>query len=214
MTLTFDRALVVTSPRTIQVTAGDPLVLFARKGEGWQRHAAAFSAAAEPLDAVDLAALRAACPEPIAPDDFAAWLRETGLRHGPFYDCITALARGSAQAIARLRPAPYVALLDAAFRIAGAIAFGSGGAARLPAGIARYDRTSSNIGSDLWAHVALIEDSPGVSVVDVRLLDGGGATLARVEGLRLAAAATAETWRQWLHVTEWVPSPSPAAALR
>ncbi len=208
---TFDRALVVASPRTIQVTAGDPLVLFAREGEGWQRHAAAFSAAAEPLDAVDLAALRAACPEPIAPDDFAAWLRETGLRHGPFYDCITALARGSAQAIARLRPAPYVVLLDAAFRIAGAIAFGSGGAARLPAGIARYDRTSSNIGSDLWAHVALIEDSPGVSVVDVRLLDGGGATLARVEGLRLAAAATAETWRQWLHVTEWVPSPSLAA---
>ena len=209
--VTFDRALVVSSPRTIQVTAGDPLVLFARKGEGWQRHAAAFSATAEPLDAVDLAALRAACPEPIAPDDFAAWLRETGLRHGPFYDCITVLARGSGQAIARLRPAPYVALLDAAFRIAGAIAFGSGGAARLPAGVARYDRVSSNVGSDLWAHVALIEDGPGVSVVDVRLLDGGGATLARVEGLRLAAAATTETWRQWLHVTEWVPSPSPAA---
>ena len=96
---------------------------------------------------------------------------------------------------------------------AGAIAFGSGGMARLPAGIARYDRAALQGGGEFWAHAVLVEDTAQVSVVDVRLLDGSGTVVAAIQGLRLAATAgaSAEPWRQWLHVTRWVPAPAPAA---
>ncbi len=208
--ITFDRPLPVATPRTVQIVAGTPLALFSRDNDAWQRHATALPAAGAAAQWVDLSKLRSLCAESLDPAAYAAWLRDTGLEYGPFYDCIETLARGPSQALAKLRPAPYVALLDAAFRIAGAIHFGAGGAARLPAGIARYERDTSPIG-DVWAHAEIVEVGAGVSVVDVRLLDGSGATIARIDRLRLAAAASAGGWRQWLHATRWDEAPSPFA---
>jgi acyl transferase domain-containing protein/short-subunit dehydrogenase/acyl carrier protein len=207
--VTFDRALVVDTPRVVQVSAGDPLVLFARDGDAWHRHAAAIATQADAAPVLDIGALRAACDEPLDPDAFADWLRDTGLDYGPFFDCVSELARGPSQALARLRPAPYVALLDAAIRTAGAITFGGGGTARLPAGISRYARGRGPASGDVWAHAVMVEETAGASVVDIRLFDGDGRVLAQIDGLRLAAANTGEPWRQWLHVTEWVPSNLP-----
>ena len=214
--ITFDRPLPVATPRTVQIVAGTPLSLFSRDGETWQRHATALPQTGGAAQWIDLAKARSLCSEDMDPAAYAAWLRDTGLEYGPFYDCIETLARGPSQALAKLRPAPYVVLLDAAFRIAGAIHFGADGAARLPAGIARYDRDGPPDG-DVWAHAEIVESSAGVSVVDVRLIDGAGNTIARIDRLRLAAAASAGGWRQWLHATRWDEAPSPltvAASLR
>ncbi len=209
--IVFDRPLPVPTPRTVQVVVDEGLTLFARDGARWERIAGAAPASGEPMPAVSLAALRIACAEPIPPAAFADWLRGAGLDYGPSYDCIIELFRGPDQALARLRPASKVALLDAAFRTAGAVAYGAGGAARLPAGIDRYDAVAEWPGEELWAHAALVEDAAGVTIADVRLIDRGGATLAAAAGLRLAAAPTAENWRQWCHVVEWVETPSAAA---
>ena len=59
----FDRPLVVASPRTVQVEAGNPLALLARDGATWERHATASPAAMQEKPAESLAALRNACPE-------------------------------------------------------------------------------------------------------------------------------------------------------
>ncbi|HEY3909044.1 MAG TPA: SDR family NAD(P)-dependent oxidoreductase [Stellaceae bacterium] len=210
--IVFDRPLPVLTPRIVQIVADQGLALFVREKAGWERIAGAVAAAAEVIPTVNLAALRAACAEAIPPDAFADWLRGAGLDYGPFYDCIVELFRGPRQALARLRPAAPVALLDAAFRTAGAVAYGTGGAARLPAGIDRYDAIAAEwAGEELWAHAALVEDAANVTIADVRLLDRGGAILAAISGLRLAAAPAAESWRQWCHVVEWVETQSAAA---
>jgi acyl transferase domain-containing protein/NADP-dependent 3-hydroxy acid dehydrogenase YdfG/SAM-dependent methyltransferase/acyl carrier protein len=209
----FDRPLPVPTPRTVQVVAGTPLALFSRDGEAWQRHASATPAPRQAAPTVDLAALRRHCSEPLDREAYAQWLRETGLEYGPYYDCIDQLSRGPSQALAKLKPAPYVALLDAALRIAGAVHFGSDGAARLPASIARYERGRAPAG-EVWAHAEVVEESGGVSVVDIRLIDGSGAAIASVERLRLASAASVGGWHSWLHATRWTEAPSPYAVIQ
>jgi acyl transferase domain-containing protein/NADP-dependent 3-hydroxy acid dehydrogenase YdfG/SAM-dependent methyltransferase/acyl carrier protein len=205
--VTFDRPLPVPTPRTIQVV-GAPLALFSRDGEAWQRHASATPAPRQESSTVDLAALRRQCSEPLDTAAYASWLQETGLEYGPYYDCIDSLSRGPSQALAKLKPAPYVALLDAALRIAGAAHFGSNGAARLPASIARYERGRTPAG-EVWAHAEVVEESGGVSVVDIRLIDGSGTAIASIERLRLASAASVGGWHGWLHATRWTEAPSP-----
>src|SRR6185437_6864567 len=208
----FDRPLPVPTPRTIQIVAGAPLALFSRDGDAWQRHASAAPAPRQESPAVDLAALQRHCSEPLDTSAYANWLKETGLEYGPYYDCIESLSRGPSQALARLKPAPYVALLDAALRIAGAVHFGSGGAARLPASIARYERGRAAAG-EVWAHAEVVEEIGGVSVVDIRLIDASGATIASIERLRLASAASVGGWHSWLHATRWAEAPSPFALI-
>ncbi len=209
----FDRPLSVPTPRTIQVVAGTPLALFSRDGVAWQRHASATPAPRQAEPTVDLAALRRHCSEPLDTAAYAGWLQETGLEYGPYYDCIDSLSRGPSQALAKLKPAPYIALLDAALRIAGAVHFGSDGAARLPASIARYERGRAPAG-EIWAHAEVIEESGGVSVVDIRLIDGSGQAIASIERLRLASAASVGGWHSWLHATRWTDTPSPFTVIQ
>jgi acyl transferase domain-containing protein/NADPH:quinone reductase-like Zn-dependent oxidoreductase/acyl carrier protein len=211
--VSFDRPLPVPTPRTIQVVAGTPLALFSRDSEAWQRHASATPAPRQESPTVDLATLRRHCSEPLDTAAYARWLRETGLEYGPYYDCIDSLFRGPSQALARLKPAPYIALLDTALRIAGAIHFGSGGAARLPASIARYER-GRNPAGEVWAYAEVVEESGGVSVIDIRLIDGSGAAIAVIERLRLASAASVGGWHGWLHATRWTEAPSPFTVIR
>ncbi|NGM19909.1 SDR family NAD(P)-dependent oxidoreductase [Roseomonas stagni] len=202
--ITLDRPLPVTVPRRVQVVAGEELALFAEQDAGWDRHATARAAAAAAAALPDqpLAPLRAACAEALDAGAFHAWLAEAGIEFGPHYCCIEALWRGRGQALAKLGPAPFPVLLDAALRTAGAIAMGSGGAARLPAGAARYARAPRAPGATCWAHAAITGDARGVTTADIRLLDEDGTVLAAVEGLRLAAAP--EAWRGWCHAINWV----------
>ncbi|WP_203073864.1 SDR family NAD(P)-dependent oxidoreductase [Falsiroseomonas ponticola] len=209
--ITLDRPLPVTVPRRVQVVAGDELALFAEQDSGWDRHATARAAAAAALPDRALAPLRAACAEPLDTGAFHAWLAEAGIEFGPHYRCIEELWRGRGQALAKLGPAPFPVLLDAALRTAGAIALGSGGAARLPAGAARYARAPRAPGATCWAHAAITGDAGGVTTADIRLLDEDGTVLAAVEGLRLAAAP--EAWRGWCHAIAWTPRPDPRAEI-
>jgi acyl transferase domain-containing protein/nucleoside-diphosphate-sugar epimerase/SAM-dependent methyltransferase/acyl carrier protein len=209
--IAFDRALPVSVPRRVQVVAGEELALFAEQGEGWDRHASARATAAMALPDQPLAPLSAACAEALDPDAFHAWLAEAGIDFGPHYRCIEALWRGRGQALARLSAAPFPVLLDAALRTAGAIAFGSGGAARLPAGAARYARAARAPGGECWAYATVTGDAGGVTTADIRLIDGDGTVLATVEGLRLAASP--EAWRGWCHAIAWVPRPNPRAEI-
>jgi acyl transferase domain-containing protein/NADP-dependent 3-hydroxy acid dehydrogenase YdfG/SAM-dependent methyltransferase/acyl carrier protein len=210
--VTFDRPLPVPTPRTLQIV-GAPLALFSRDGDAWQQHASATPAPRQESPAADLATLRRQCSELMDTAAYADWLRETGLEYGPYYDCIESLSRGPSQALAKLKPAPYVALLDAALRIAGAVHFGAGGAARLPASIARYQRDRAPAG-EIWAHAEVVEESGGVSVVDIRLIDGAGTAIAIIERLRLASATSVGGWHGWLHATRWTEAPSPFTVIQ
>ncbi|MGE5268927.1 MAG: SDR family NAD(P)-dependent oxidoreductase, partial [Thiohalocapsa sp.] len=221
--IAFERPVTADLPRLVQTVVepqGGGLALFVQDGEGWQRAAHAAAAAPAPLLSVQLAALQAGCTEAVPPADFAAWLRAAGLDYGPFYHCIGALWRGPGQALARLLPAAPVALVDAALRVAGAIAYGrnpgaGGGAARLPIAVAHYQRFADPPAGELWAHAALVEENAGATVADIRLLAPDGSVVAALAGLRLAAApaapADADEWRQYCHVVEWVAAPSPLA---
>ena len=80
----------------------------------------------------------------------------------------------------------------------------------MPASIARYERGRAPAG-EVWAHAEVVEESGGVSVVDIRLIDGSGAAIAVIERLRLASAASVGGWHGWLHATRWTEAPSPFA---
>ncbi|WP_456303956.1 SDR family NAD(P)-dependent oxidoreductase [Falsiroseomonas stagni] len=209
--ITLDRALPVAVPRLVQVVAGDELGLFAQAGTAWDRHATARATTADALPDQKLPALHATCTESLDPNAFHAWLAEAGIDFGPHYRCIAALWRGQGQALAQLSAAPFPVLLDAALRTAGAIAFGSSGAPRLPAGAARYARAARAPGAESWAHAVITGDSGGVTTADIRLLDADGTVLALLEGLRLAAAPDA--WRGWCHAIAWTPRPDPRARI-
>jgi acyl transferase domain-containing protein/SAM-dependent methyltransferase/nucleoside-diphosphate-sugar epimerase/acyl carrier protein len=209
--ITLDRALPVAVPRQVQVVAGDELGLFAQAGAGWDRHATARAATADGLPDQKLPALHATCAEPVDPTAFHAWLAEAGIEFGSHFRCIVGLWRGQGQALAQLSAAPFPVLLDAALRTAGAIAFGSSGAPRLPAGAARYARAARAPGAESWAHAVITSDSGGVTTADIRLLDTDGTVLALVEGLRLAGAP--EAWRGWCHAIAWTPRPDPRAQI-
>ncbi|ABI91465.1 methyltransferase domain protein [Burkholderia ambifaria AMMD] len=124
---------------------GDTLavdILTRRAGrEDWQHHVRA-SVRAVPAAAArqhDLAADRAACPEPVSPEALRREAREAGVAYGPAFRAIEGLWRGPGVALGRIvRPAALGAgwngpglhpvMLDACFQVIGAAAAGEGGA--------------------------------------------------------------------------------------
>ncbi|WP_186029904.1 SDR family NAD(P)-dependent oxidoreductase [Burkholderia gladioli] len=125
---------------------GDTLsvdILTRRAGrEDWQHHVRAsvraVPAAATAARQHDLAAERAACPEPVSPEALRREAREAGVAYGPAFRAIDGLWRGPGIALGRIvRPAALGAgwngpglhpvMLDACFQVIGAAAAGAGG---------------------------------------------------------------------------------------
>jgi acyl transferase domain-containing protein/SAM-dependent methyltransferase/acyl carrier protein len=215
--ITFARPLVVETPCLLQVTAGADLGVFSRQDGAWVPHAQGVPVPAAPAgDPIDRNTLADACDRSIDAARFGLWLAEGGLVYGARYDCIAALWKGPGQVLARLRPAPFVAQLDAALRLAGALHYGDGQLEdrpmRLPASIARYERSVVDDAAELWAHARLVEEADAATIVDITLLDGVGRVVARVERLCLAAVGKAmESASRSCHILEWVEVPSVAA---
>ncbi|OJB53036.1 SDR family NAD(P)-dependent oxidoreductase [Burkholderia ubonensis] len=116
-------------------------ILTRRAGrDDWQHHVRASVRAARAPSARrhDLAADRAACPEPVSPDALRRAAREAGVAYGPAFRAIDGLWRGPGVALGRIvRPAAltggwsgpglHPVMLDACFQVIGAAAAGEGG---------------------------------------------------------------------------------------
>ncbi|HEU5039512.1 MAG TPA: SDR family NAD(P)-dependent oxidoreductase, partial [Gemmatimonadales bacterium] len=183
------------------------------------------------------AALRARCPEPVAPDALYRMLASRGLRYGPRMRAVVEAWRGPGEALGRIvlpeairhgagRFHLHPVLLDAALQtVAAAVgpAEAANGDAFVPAGCrsVRLCRTPAN---GLWSHVILRQDGSdrsdsGEIRADVRLVDDRGGCIAELADVRFIRRPRhrSEPVRErdtWFYRVEWQPAASsePAAS--
>lgn len=146
-----------------------------------------------------------------------------GLEYGATFRGVQQVWRRSGEVLATVQLPPclqpqapqyhiHPALLDACLQVIGAIA-PSNPYPYVPVSCDRlcsYQRPTS----DLWSHVTLQTLTPEGLIVDVTLYDHSGNVVLSLAGLtaRIAPPPALEhppSWRQWLQVPTWLPSPLP-----
>jgi epothilone polyketide synthase D len=192
----------------------------------WKLHASGTLQTANVASSiVDLPAIQARCPQPIAAMDFYQQLWDAGYHLGPTFRWIEQIWRGDGEVLCRMRQpegrdraARYViapGLLDSCFQLIGA-GLGPSDIARLvdeeiftvPIGIGALELNGPPSG-ELWCHVVTQESaSPDEVQADVRLCDQTGRTVAVVEKFRARRVAretlaTNEAGRAALRATDW-----------
>nr|WP_294553812.1 type I polyketide synthase [uncultured Rhodopila sp.] len=148
----------------------------------------------------DLAAIRAALPASLAPDDLYADLAARGLNYGPRFQTITALHRGDGEVLARIEATAAFAdeplsyrmhptLLDGCFQAL--IAAIGGGAAQpgfVPIGM-RELRLNREFPATVWCHGRVTESSARFVRCDFAVYDELGMAIAEIAGLSCQAIA-------------------------
>jgi len=181
-------------------------------------------------EAVDIGALLARCPQPLATDDIYRDLAERHLRYGPAFRGVTALNLGAGEALSRVelpaQVAPeaknyqlHPALLDACFQGIAAVLSEDEQATYVPQGV-DHIRAGRPVGAHAWCHLSAApaaDAGTDAMKADLRLYDDDGAWLATVQGLRLQRLeptnATAQhNVRDWLYTLAWRPGPAPEPA--
>ncbi|HVM13413.1 MAG TPA: amino acid adenylation domain-containing protein [Egibacteraceae bacterium] len=198
----------------------------------WTLHATATlgsgsGRAATPTD-VDLAALQARCPEPVAVDAYYALIETYGFRYGGAFRGLQQAWAGDAEALARIAFPPDVALpteayevhpalLDAAFQVLVAAAgrpAGTGGPSGplFPVTVRRVTFHHSP-GARYWVHVTVHHACEAKIEGSVNLIDEDGELAMSCEGLRLDVLdegrgdATGERIDDWLYELGWENAP-------
>ncbi|MFK8844294.1 SDR family NAD(P)-dependent oxidoreductase [Streptomyces sp. Ac-502] len=157
--------------------------------------------APEEPQALDLNALRAACPTPHDPADAYAALREQGLQYGPGMRGMSELRLGDTELLVRIEqprcgeegtghalpPSVLDAALQATLVLMAHTAPGPAAGPALPFTLDRVD-IHRPCGSGTWAWVRRSADSGGADTFDIDLCDGEGVVGARLRGLVQRAA--------------------------
>jgi acyl transferase domain-containing protein/NAD(P)-dependent dehydrogenase (short-subunit alcohol dehydrogenase family)/acyl carrier protein len=178
-------------------------------------------AAADPVAAVDLQAIRKACPNAVDTTSEYAKHAARGLDFGPAFRGVRQLWRGSSQALGEVTLPEagansdaylcHPAMFDACLQVTLAALQTEAPAATLYLPFAVdtvtvYDRLPARA----WSHAAVRATNADSFVADLSVVDDVGRVLLRIEGLRLAMASlarfsrsTGEKAANWLYRTEW-----------
>ncbi|MDC0721165.1 type I polyketide synthase [Nannocystis bainbridge] len=152
---------------------------------------------------LSLAALRDACRQPVDLAELYARLDAGGSGFGPAFRGVDRLWRGDGSLLASVQAPPglppdavaamHPAVLDACVHVLAAAALLPDAApvALVGGGIDRVILRARPRGTCLWSHVVLRPADPGVLLGDITILDEHESPIARLEGVRLHAAAPA-----------------------
>lgn len=164
-------------------------------GQAWQLHSSGrvCRSAAVPPARIDLAALRAECPEPAPTELFYQRSRALGIDHGEHFRALKAVWRGPDRFLGQLRLPDEVqsgadafwlhpVLLDAAFQMVG-LPLLDRGEPYLPVGLGRLQRWRSP-GVALWCLLRLRDAGGALVSADLELFDDAGEAVASVQDLR------------------------------
>ena len=189
-------------------------------GAAWTLHAtASLDAEVDAPARLDLAALRAACPEALDVEEVYARFAGLGLVYGPAFRGMRALWRGQGEALAELAlPAGlargdhgvHPALLDASFHAVIATLEDRAGEMLLPFAIGSV--AIARPGAEVAWGLVRTAGEAGVGVTaDITLADAAGEVVARVIGLRLqpASRAALQAVDGAVHRLEWREVGSP-----
>ena len=203
----------------------------------WQLHARGrIGSPVGPAPArLDLAGLRAACPEPVDVAAYYETLQRSGVEYGPSFRGLDRLYRGAGQSLGAVRlPADvgaadyriHPALLDACLQACGAalpVAVGvdSASSVYLPIGVGRVELYRHGA-RDLWVHAGVCDPAGSGAeslAMDLTLLGEDGEIVARLLGLELRRVSRealkrsrrAHT-RDWIYEPVWQPAPRVARA--
>jgi acyl transferase domain-containing protein/acyl carrier protein len=166
---------------------------------------------------LDLAAIRARCPETESPEAIYGRCAEAGLKLGAGFRTIRSVCFGEGEALARLElpaalsPAAqefvlHPGLMDGALQATAVL--GRGKVAGLPVPFAVAEVLFHGVGSNCYAHVRRGSEEHGLLRFDVSLLEDSGDVLAELKGLTMRLlnpnAATVEqelifvrpTWKE------------------
>ncbi|HEY3919472.1 MAG TPA: SDR family NAD(P)-dependent oxidoreductase, partial [Stellaceae bacterium] len=206
---------------------GDEFRIYSRRSDesGWSLHAAGrlVPRGDRALAAVDLAAIKAECPMPLAVAAFYEGMARRGIDYGASFRAITELWHGAGAALARIRLPDglssglhplHPVLLDAAFQAAmAALPAELAEAALLPVAVRRLDLIHQPP-VELWAYArrGAAVTARSEAAFDISLMDETGAVIAAVEGLALRRAARESitgrpAWTDWLYREEWRIAP-------
>jgi acyl transferase domain-containing protein/acyl carrier protein len=242
----FSRALTLAAEQRINIGVaprdggGARIELASLGGEEtspqWTAHASAVASIELAAGAVqaELEGLRSRCGQEAVPAEALAgvWGATSGgevasVSLGPSFRWISALWRGSSEALARLeRPASLApesgvppTLIDSCFQLMGA-SLGSVelGNAYMPISIERV-RVHGSAEGALWCHASTSLSAGGALVRgDVQVLDESGRKILELTGVRLKRVAREElllpreAWNEWLYEVKWhaceAPPPS------
>ncbi len=223
----FHRTLVLDNARTVQLVlsdsgsfelqAMDPAASLLASGSMVVDEPDGDSEAHHPDD------IRSRCGESISGTAFYSRLAQHGLEYGPAFEKVTEVWRRDGEALARLSPGDAgdfdAALLDGCFQALAATLPANNGHSHdtyLPIGVAQL-RVRAMSPDGVWCHARLRDGAERTVVGDVFLLDGSGAVLTEVRGLRLerladSAPSTTETRADGdLFVPRWEAASLPAA---
>jgi len=201
----------------------------------WRVHTRVTAQRRDPLDGadaemVDLAGLRARCPDSVEGVDYYAMAAGRGFELGPSFQGISRLWRGKGEAVAKItvpeclrqeldRYRIHPAVLDACLQALGGAVTLDDGKSYLVVGADRISLPASEPSAvPRWSHARLRGiDTPADTLIgDVRVLDADGAVIASVEGIRLRRMEARSLARRvaasgdWLYRLAWKPSPSPS----
>jgi len=160
---------------------------------------------------IDLAAIRARCPRPLAPEELYRALQAHGMLHGPTYQRIEALAIGDKEVLATLQPGASATgysfdptLGDAALQTTGALLLDRN-ALFIPFAIERLT-LHAPVTSTCVAHLILRSADPEVVRCDVTIATPDGDVLARLTGVSLRRARALSVVDRWMHVVGRKPA--------
>ena len=171
--------------------------------DSWTAHATGVisAIASEPVEKIDLAAVRARCNENIEIDQIYDRLASRGLVYGPHFRRMTSLSRGGAEAIARIEPheAPgrnienyrlHPTMLDACFQslISLLSPEHGGNATFVPVGIDRLTLRKVPKGG-FWSVGELVQATPTTITGHLTLVDDDGEVIGQVRGFRCQSLA-------------------------
>ncbi len=210
---------------TIAVRGEESEFALYSRGAEWSRAAYGKLASGGVGERVDLASIRARCAEAVEVDAHYEAMRAAGLDYGPAFRTMRELWRGGKEALARIsldgeaagsRYLMHPAMLDAAFQAAAAMVPADGSMSYLPSGVGAWQVFGAP-GETVWAHATLRGEPGDVSLlVDIELLDDGGAQVGKAVGLRLSrmGAARARSLAGSLIEVQWEPRPLDREAAR
>jgi myxalamid-type polyketide synthase MxaE and MxaD len=201
---------------------------YGRHGENWtkQAYGRIEPIAPDPDTAVSLAELTEQCRETITADVFYQQLAATGLAYGPGLQPLAEIGRGDRQVVARLRldengaqMGLSTAVLESAFQLLSwaALPDENGNPFTVSAIDGVTWRPSGALPESVYINWRLVNEDTVVG--DALLLDGNGAPILTLRGVRLERLAQTTTSASsvqavphpadWLYETLWQPAPLP-----
>ncbi|MBD2773048.1 type I polyketide synthase [Iningainema tapete] len=183
----------------------------------------------EPIELVDLAAMRAQCTQEIPVEKLYQWSQEQGINYGPSFLGFEQVWQhsqgtlGKVNLVEELVPEAgkyqlHPVLLDMCLTVLGEIPSDEGQRnTYVPVGLDRL-RVLGRPGKSVWCHAQLrkAEGQHQQSLTaDFRLFTPKGELIAVLEGLQLMHARreamlsiSPESWKKWLYQVEWRPQVS------